>query len=92
MSRFIVVIKTTYAMNALMIADEIRELQHASPFEPYTIHTSDGKALYVHHPDYLFLTPGNDTVYVFADETAREIVAIRNITRVAPGAKKTRGK
>ncbi len=50
MSRFIVVIKTTYAMNALMIADEIRELQHASPFEPYTIHTSDGKALYVHHP------------------------------------------
>ncbi|MDQ3313290.1 MAG: hypothetical protein M3505_01425, partial [Verrucomicrobiota bacterium] len=79
-------------MNALMIADEIRELQHASPFEPYTIHTSDGKALYVHHPDYLFITPGNHTVYVFADETAREIVATRNITRVAPGAKKTRGK
>ncbi len=49
-----------------MIADEIRELQHASPFEPYTIHTSDGKALYVHHPDYLFITPGNHTVYVFA--------------------------
>ncbi len=47
-----------------MIADEIRELQHASPFKPYTIQTSDGKALYVHHPDYLFITPGNHTVYV----------------------------
>lgn len=73
-----------------MIADEIRELQRAAPFEPYTIHTSDGKALYVKHPDYLLITPGNQTVYVFSNETDREIVATRNITRVAPGAQKTR--
>jgi hypothetical protein len=73
-----------------MIADEIRDLQRAAPFEPYTVHTSDGKALYVKHPDYLFITPGNHTVYIFSNETAREIVATRNVTRVVPGAHKTR--
>jgi hypothetical protein len=75
-----------------MIAEEIRELQRATPFEPYTIYTSDGKALYVKHPDYCLITPGGDTVYVFSDEVKREIVATRNINRVVPGAKKLRSR
>lgn len=75
-----------------MIADEIRDLQRANPWEPYTIHLSDGKALHVKHPDYCFLTPGNETLYVYSTETAREIIATRNVTRVVPGARKTRSK
>ena len=73
-----------------MIGTEIRELQRSSPFEPYTIHTSDGKALHVKHPDYLLITPGDHTVYVFSTETEREIVATRNITRVVPGGLKSK--
>ena len=73
-----------------MIAEDIRDLQRATPFEPYTIHTSDGKALCVKHPDYCFITPGNDRIYVFSTEVAREIVATRNITRLVPGAQRTR--
>jgi hypothetical protein len=65
-----------------MIAEEIRKLQQAHPFEPYTIHTSDGKALGVKHPDYLFVSPGNNVVYVFSDASIREVVAVRNITRI----------
>ena len=75
-----------------MIADEIRELQRSSPWEPYTIQTSDGKALYVKHPDYCFITPGNETLYVYSTESDREIIATRNITRVVPGIRKTRSK
>ncbi len=75
-----------------MITEEIRELQKANPFEPYTVHTSDGKALYVKHPDYCFLTPGNDILYVFSDEIKREIIATRNITRVVPGTQKARSR
>lgn len=75
-----------------MIAEEIRELQRAVPFEPYTVHTSDGKALYVKHPDYLLITPGNQTLYVYSTETVREIVAARNITRVVPGQQKSRSR
>jgi hypothetical protein len=65
-----------------VIADEIRQLQQARPFEPYTIHTSDGKTLRVKHPDYLFISPGNHVVYVFKNETLRDVVAIPNITRI----------
>ncbi len=72
-----------------MIAGEIRELQVATSFEPYTV-TSDSKMLYVKHPDYGLITPGNDHLYIFSDEVKREIVATRNITRVIPGARKTR--
>ena len=77
-----------------MIANEIRELQGATPFEPYTVVTSDDKMLYVKHPDYCLITPGNDHLYIFSDEVKREIVATRNITRVVPGARKAppRGK
>lgn len=75
-----------------MIADEIRELQRAQPWEPYTIQTSDGTALYVRHPDYCFITPGKETIYVYSTESDREIIATRNITRVIPGARKTRSK
>ena len=73
-----------------MIGNEIRELKRATPFEPYTVFTSDGKALHVKHPDYLLITPGDHTVYVFANENDREIVATRNITRVVPGPQKAR--
>jgi hypothetical protein len=73
-----------------MIAEEIRGLQRANPFEPYTIHTSDGKALYVKHPDYCLITPGNQTLYVYSTETEREIVAAQNITRVVPGGRPSR--
>ena len=75
-----------------MIADEIRVLQAATPFEPYTVVTSDGKMLYVRHPDYCFITPGNDHLYIFSDEVKREIVATRNITRIIPGAQKSRAR
>ncbi len=72
-----------------MIADEIRGLQAATPFEPYTVVTSDGKNLYVKHPDYCFITPGNDHLYIFSDEVKREIVAASQITRVIPGGRKS---
>ena len=73
-----------------MIGSDIRELQRAVPFEPYTLHTSDGKALYVKHPDYLLITPGDHTVWVFSNESDREIVATRNITRLVPGMQRKR--
>ena len=73
-----------------MIANEIRELQAATPFEPYTVVTSDGKMLYVKHPDYCLITPGNDHLCIFSDEVKRKIVGTRNITRVVPGTRKAR--
>src|SRR5438132_7919866 len=67
---------------AMTVGEEIRELNHAQPFEPYTIHTTDGKALRVQHPDYCFITPGDFVVYVFQNENTRDVVAVRNIVRI----------
>jgi len=75
-----------------MITEEIRSLQRATPFEPYTVYTSDGKGLYVKHPDYCFITPGLETVFVYSSESEREVVATRNITRVVPGQRKSRSR
>jgi len=75
-----------------MISEDIRELQRASPFEPYTVVTNDGKGLYVKHPDYLLISPGNHTVWVFSDEIKREVVAVANITRLVPGSAKVRSR
>jgi hypothetical protein len=76
----------------IMIAEEIRSLQRATPFEPYTIFTSDGKGVYVKHPDYCLMTPARDTLFVYSTETEREVVAVRNITRVVPGSRKSRSR
>ena len=65
-----------------MIADEIRQLQQAQPFQSFTIHTADGKALRVKRPDHLFISPGDHVVYVFEKETLRQVVAVPNITRI----------
>ena len=34
----------------MIAATEIRDLLRRSPFKPFTIHTSDGKALEIKHP------------------------------------------
>ncbi len=75
-----------------MIAEQIRELQRAVPFEPYTVVTNDGAKLFVRHPDYLLITPNNLTAYIYSNETAREIVAVPNITRIVPGGPKSRSR
>ena len=74
-----------------MIAEEIRELQRAQPFEPFSVVTNDGE-LYVKHPDYLLISPGGHTLWVFSDEIKREVVQASNITRLIPGAAKPRGR
>ena len=58
------------------------------PFCQTRIVTSDGRELYVKHPDFLFISPSNETVWVYSTTTAREIVAVANITRLVPGVRR----
>ena len=71
----------------MSIGEEIRELNRAEPFMPYTIHTTDGKALFVKHPDYCFISPGDYVVYVFQTENKRTVVAVSNIASVEHGVR-----
>ncbi len=38
-----------------MKLDQLREVMHAAPFVPFTIHVADGSAVGVPHPDFIAL-------------------------------------
>ena len=48
-----------------MKIDEIRELVHNAPFQPFTIHTAGGKPAHVAHPDFIAISPAGRTVIVY---------------------------
>ena len=47
-----------------MHADTIKEVLHAQPFLPFTIHTVSGESYLVDHPDFVSLSRGGRTVIV----------------------------
>ena len=48
-----------------MKIDEIRDLIHAVPFEPFTLHAAGGTPVRVAHPDFIALSPTSRTVAVY---------------------------
>jgi hypothetical protein len=44
----------------------IRDLLHAAPFQPFTIHMADGKSYRIEHPD--FVAAGSDTPNIYIEE------------------------
>jgi hypothetical protein len=62
-------------------AEAIRELLHATPFAPFTIHIPDRPPILVQHPDFVALPPNAKTmvVYVGNGESFR-VLDVRLIT------------
>ena len=48
-----------------MKIDEIRDLVHSVPFEPFTLHWAGGTPVHVAHPDFIALSPTGRTVTVY---------------------------
>jgi hypothetical protein len=38
-----------------MKLEQLRDAMHAAPFQPFTIHTADGRSVHVPHPDFIAL-------------------------------------
>ena len=47
-----------------MHTDTFKELLHAQPFQPFTVHTVSGETYLVDHPDFVSLSRGGRTVYI----------------------------
>ncbi len=47
-----------------MKVEKLRELMHAAPFQPFTIHVADGRALHIPHPDFIAIMGTGRTVFV----------------------------
>lgn len=54
-----------------MHADQLRDLQTARPFRPYTVVMTDGQRLHVRHPEFVILHPDGRTVVLVDEETGR---------------------
>ena len=69
-----------------MTPNVIRELLHATPFKPFTVHAADGKAIRVTHPDYATLTQGGRMFFVNTKDDDFEWLDVFLITRVESSA------
>ena len=65
-----------------MTSNIIRDLLHATPFVPFTVHVAEGKAILVQRPDYATLTQGGRMFFVNAKDDDFEWVDVFLITRV----------
>jgi hypothetical protein len=67
-----------------MTLDKIRSLLRASPFQSFEVHTPDGRAFLVPHPDFAMLSGTGRLLHVSRQQTDEEdIIDIALITDIA---------
>jgi len=59
-----------------MRAETLREMLHARPFQPFTVHVVSGASYLVNHSEVAWLTRGGRTLYVSLAEGEGERVRI----------------
>jgi len=67
-----------------MIADEIKELMHAEPFQPVRIVLGNEQTFVVAHTDYLMVSPDRQTVVLYDGEGHFKILNTQQIRLVEP--------
>jgi len=65
-----------------MSIKELREINSATPFHAYTVRTSEGDAIQVPHPDFMFVPPIGETVIVVDQEGGKHLVDADHITKL----------
>jgi hypothetical protein len=65
-----------------MTSERIRELYDAQPFQPFVIHTADGRKLMVQHKEFVAFAPSGRTVVVHTPEDRMHIIDLHLITAV----------
>ena len=67
-----------------MIADEIKELMHAEPFQPIRIVLGNQQSFVVAHTDYLMVSPDRQTVILYDEQSHFKIINTHQIRLVEP--------
>ncbi len=76
-----------------MTAELVQAKLQKRPFEPFDIHTSDGKSVSVKAADFAWIHPHGLTMYVCPDPNteSHEIIDLRHITKLTQGETSARG-
>ena len=65
-----------------MTVEQLKNVMHAQPFQPFTIHMGDGRAFLVKHPDFIARSPSGRTVVVYKDDESSSILDMLLVTEL----------
>ncbi len=65
-----------------MTIERIRELYNAQPFSPFVLHLADGRAIPVHHRDFIMAVPSGRTLVVCQPDDSLNIIDLLLVTDV----------
>ncbi|MEM6458839.1 MAG: hypothetical protein AAF710_05550 [Planctomycetota bacterium] len=57
-----------------MTIEQFKNVLHASPFRPFTIHTADGRVFMVKHRDFVSRSPSGRTVIVHSEDDSFSVL------------------
>ena len=63
-----------------MTIERIRELYNAQPFRPFIIHLADGRAIPVHHREFMMSVPSGRTIFVAQPDDSVNIIDLLLVT------------
>ena len=63
-----------------MTIERIRELYNAQPFQPFTMHLADGRALVVQHREFMSMSPSGRAIVVHQPDDLLNIVDLLLVT------------
>lgn len=65
-----------------MTIEKLRSLYDAQPFRPFVIHLADGRAVPVHHREFIMTAPSGRTVVVMQPDDTINIIDLLLVTDV----------
>jgi len=72
-----------------MTVEQLKNVLHAQPFRPFTIHMGDGRVFFVKHRDFISRSPSGRTLIVHGDDDSFSVLDMLLVTEleVHPPAK-----
>jgi len=65
-----------------MTIEQFKNVLHATPFRPFTIHMGDGRVFLVKHRDFVSRSPSGRTVVVHSDEDSFSALDLLLVTEL----------
>ena len=65
-----------------MTFEKLRELYDVEPFQPFSLHLADGRAITVQHREFMASAPSSRVVVVFQPDGRMNIIDLELVTDV----------
>ncbi|HEY2882941.1 MAG TPA: hypothetical protein VGJ15_10915 [Pirellulales bacterium] len=65
-----------------MAVEQLRTLYNSQPFQPFIIHLADGRAVPVHHREFMMTVPSGRTILVAQPDDTVNIIDLLLVTDI----------